>query len=173
MALCFLWAVFDTDTLDYLPAVDVDRIKTDFTRTFGAVEGNPVKKIKITVVKVNGSLDIVEVGGSNSQRAPDGTWNNAVNAGVVSPAGVGTSHETLGYLQRMERTLAAELQAIRNEQASCRQWIGQLIDKVIVNQRRFGGTIGQALKRQNQERQARNRAHAAATVAQRSIVTPE
>ena len=166
MALCYLWAVFDPENSEYLPAVDVDRIKTAFASTYGAaaVEVNPVKKIKISVVKINGTLDIVDI---DTDRAP-GTTAGASAVNPVSPAGIGNSHEMLGYLQRMERSLAGELQSVRVEQAASRKWMGEQIDKVITNQRRFGGTIGQALNRQSQQRQARNRSHAAAVATQRA-----
>ena len=167
MGLCFLYAVFDEETAAYLNPVDVDRIRTNFQRLHGNVEGNPVKKIRISVVKNNGSLDIVELSDGNGA-PPTGS------TGAHTPAG-GDSNEVLGYVQRMERSTTGELQAIRNEQASSRRWIGEQVDRMVRNQRRFGGTIGQALNRQSASRQALNPSHAAATIQQResSLVTPE
>ena len=144
MALCYLWAVFDQETSEFLCPIDVDRIRTNFQRLHGDVEGNPVAKIKLSIVKLNGSLDIIEL----SDGAPPNAGNQTVVAAAVPQAG--NSNEVLGYMQRVERSITGELQAIRNEQASARRWMGEQIDKVIVNQRRFGGTIGQALNRQRQ-----------------------
>ena len=169
MALSYLWAVFDQETADYLNPVDVDRVRTNFQRLHGPVDSNPVKKTKIAVVKINGSLDIVEL---DSARQASGDQQGAPSTpGTLA----GNTNEILGYMQRMERSVVGELQAIRAEQSGYRRWVSDQFDRMVRNQRRFGGTIGQALSRQDPARQARNRLHEAAVTGQRraALVTPQ
>ena len=165
MGLCFLWAVFDEETSAYLDPTTVDRIRSNFQRLHGLIEGNPVTKTKLSVVKINGSLDIIPLSDSCARASRSHQGAHEEGGDGHSPAGVADA--TLGYLQRLERSMTGELQAIRGEQASVRRWLGDQMDRVVTNQRRFGGTIGQAFARQSATRQAQNRQHEAAVNQQR------
>ena len=162
LGLAMLHAVFDVNVSEFLPAIDVDRIRTNFVRVHGEVDGNPVIKVPLRILGNDGDLDIVEVrqGEQQQQQQQQQQQGQQQHHQTTDPAA------TIAYMQRMERNMKQELRAIRSEQTAARAWMKEQFDRVVSNQRRFGGTIGQALARQHQGRQARNRQHAAAQAQQ-------
>ena len=162
LGLATLYAAFEPLVSPFLDPVHADRIRSNFTRVHGEIEGNPVVKKKIYIHKTNnGRLSIVE------ERAPAGTAA-AVPTGV--PNGDGTitvSAQAFAQLQNQVEQLQQQVQGIRTEQNDSRGWLQQQFDKITRNQRQFGGTIGQALSRQDPQRQAQNRAHAGRVAEQR------
>lgn len=61
LSLAYLWAAWDEEASHHLPPVERDRIRTSFVNDHGAFEGdNPVRKIKLHVIKNNNRLDFVE-----------------------------------------------------------------------------------------------------------------
>ncbi|CAB9509204.1 unknown protein [Seminavis robusta] len=138
LALATLWACYDTAASEYLPA------------------GNPVEKIQIKVISINRGLDIVDAGTNQEAEAAAATGNGTANNDTMQVSR--DNWNTLVSLVRRQEEINQEhFQAIKAQQAADRQWMGQQFDRVVNNQRRFGGTIESAFQRQDPVRQARNR----------------
>lgn len=161
VGLARLWSMFDADASDYLPLQDVARIKHSFGEYFGDEE-EPVIKVPIEVVRVGMRCDFVEVSTNN---APDNGQQPQVAAGLALQQH--DMRQLTAAVQQMNRNLEEHLQNVRAEQLAFRTWTEQQFNKVVTNQRRFGGTIEGAMARQNPRRQQLNQEHTAIVEAQR------
>ena len=139
LGLATLWAAFDPEASAFLDPEHADRIRSNFSTVHGQVEGNPVVKKKIKVEKTDaGRLWILE----HVNDAPD---DRAEAAMVDAGAGAGDIQE---LTQKVDRCIEL-IEGVRQEQSNLRTWLFQEFAKTNENQRRFGGTIGQALSRQD------------------------
>lgn len=164
MALAKLYAVFDDEISELLPMEDMLTIRQAFEEAYGTQETNPVQQIEIVIMRIDGRLEIVD------SARPDG--NGGV--GVGAPAAVqqngalsNDAQQVLSYIKAMEQNIQQQLTNIQAQQEQLRVWMQAQFNKVNNNQRRFGGTIGQALARQDPDEQARRRQDAAEEAQQR------
>jgi hypothetical protein len=74
MALAKLWAVFDKAASEDIPLVEVERIKHSFAMNFGETATNPVVKVLLEILNVNGRLQVVPVANNanNNGNPPNG-----------------------------------------------------------------------------------------------------
>ena len=158
LGLARLHAVFHSEMSKLLPAEDVARIKHSFGEYYGDVEGNPVEKIGLEIVRVGTRLEIIPHNNVNPQQQP----NDAAATLQASD-----NRQILAAVLRMERNQEAQLQAIRNEQNAQRQWMEQHFQRVLVNQRKYGGTIESGLARMNPRRREFVQQEATAVAMQR------
>ena len=159
LGLAYMWAVFDEDASEFVGAVVRDRIQTQYGRQY-TCPTNPVKKVPIHIVKgINDKLDIVEGAVPPEARAPVQGGGVAAAAQVQAQYGIITNAQLLAYLQRMERRQEENISQNKADVAQLRSWLGDQVNLIIENQRRYGGTIGQALARQDPGRQRRNAEH--------------
>ncbi|CAB9500102.1 unknown protein [Seminavis robusta] len=140
----------------------VDRVRTNFNQLKPNFEGNPVEKIPLKVLRVNKSVDIVEA--PTGEAAIPG--EAAEGQGQVSVSREDLNH-VLSHVQRLEQTVEQQFTALRAEQTSLRAWQQQQFDRVVLNQRRFGGSIESALGRQDPTRRRQRSEHAEAEARQR------
>jgi hypothetical protein len=77
MALAKLWAVFDESALEDIPLAKTERIKHSFVMNFGKQDANPVVKVLLEVLNVDGRLEVVPV--ANNDVIANNTNNNADN----------------------------------------------------------------------------------------------
>jgi hypothetical protein len=158
MALAKLWAVFDDAACEELPVVDVGRIRHAYTQTYGAIEGNPVVKVRLRVLNVDGRLQIVaavnsstvddgEAEGQHEHEPPqhqhqhqDATMNNG---------------EMMALSQHQHQEILQRIDMLQAEQQAQRAWMQQMFDRVITNQRRYGGTVHSSFARGNRQEQQR------------------
>jgi hypothetical protein len=78
MAMSKLWAVFDDICQNELPLMEVERIKSSFTLHFGERDTNPVKKVSLEILKVDGHLQVVPVATNNNITHNEGNEQNAL-----------------------------------------------------------------------------------------------
>jgi hypothetical protein len=71
-----------------------------------------------------------------------------------------TNEQILAFLKQESCERKAADAAIIREMATIKPWADAQFKKVISNQKRFGGTIGQAFARQHPQHQIRNQLHA-------------
>jgi len=143
-----LWSAFDDEASLLLPQDDVARIRHSFQ---GDIEGNPVTKTPLEIMRVGGRLQIVDVSLERQQQQQEPTGGQ--NAAQMLR---GADNATLlACMQCMEASHNQQPHAMRAEQLAHRQWSKQQFDLLIANQQRFGGTTPQALSRQDPQQQQR------------------
>lgn len=105
MGLARLWSVYHDDVAEMLPLLDVTRIKEKFGDYFGDIDGNPVSKIPIEVIRSGDppQTHIVEVNmnGGEAAQLPVGAQLEAY-----------TNRQVIANLQRLERDLNEQLTQI-------------------------------------------------------------
>jgi hypothetical protein len=77
MALAKLWAVFDESASEDIPLAKTERIKHSFAMNFGKRDANPVVKVLLEVLNVDGCLEVVPV--ANNDVIANNANNNADN----------------------------------------------------------------------------------------------
>ncbi|CAB9516007.1 hypothetical protein SEMRO_754_G197480.1 [Seminavis robusta] len=75
--------------------------------------------------------------------------------------GSGGQSTILAFLSNIEKNMTQRFDTLQNNQENHCQWCQQQFARVNNNQRRYGGTIGQAFVRGDPQEQARRRNHAA------------
>lgn len=171
MGLCMLWAAFHVDASEFLPSVEVDRIRSSYQLAKGEQDENPVIKIKLVINPVNEyEVDIVdqsaELAENEEGRARRST---AANGGI-------SNEQILAHLQQEQRRRQQWEAKIEAEVSAIKPFVDIKFQQLVTNQRRFGGTISQAFARQSPQYQQRNRYHQAAVYQQqqqRGVVTPQ
>ena len=154
MAMAKLWAVFDDDACEELPLEEVGRIREAYNQAYGAPEGNPVAKVRLEVLNVDGNLQVVPAVNTNlnnnnvdgqqqEQQQPQQRQGNTNNGQVMALS----QHQHQEVLQRLDM--------IQADQQAMRAWMQQMFDRVITNQRRYGGTVHSAFARSNRQEQQR------------------
>ncbi|CAB9523338.1 expressed unknown protein [Seminavis robusta] len=157
-----------------------------FEQKYGGQSKNPVEKIGLVIANINGHLEIFE---SVSQLDQDTTTPSRQQRGMTTPntaaaAGgrvvdltsgnevsdlrllvvvvvVVVQSTILAFLSNIEKNMTQRFDTMQNNQENHRQWCQQQFARVNNNQRRYGGTIGQAFVRGDPQEQARRRNHAA------------
>lgn len=173
MALAMLWACFHAECSEYLPSVEVDRIKSAFLRLHSDhqdLEENPVERIPVSVIPVNEwDVDIIETprDGIPAAREQQGPRRRVHEEDPI------TNSQLLAVIQRFERELRQEMQGIRTEQASFKPWAKQEFKRVLINQQKYGGYISNAFARQDPNRQRAIRTDNAAAERQRAALPPQ
>jgi hypothetical protein len=158
MGLAKLWAVFDTTASEELPLSECERIKHSFGVAFGARETNPVAKVALEVLNVNARLQIVAVATANNNNdAAAGQPQQQQQQEVQQPARAqGNSNaQLLAYIQHVEQGIMQRFDMIHAEQQAQRAWHNQMYDRIITNQRRYGGTIYSAMARGDMQEERR------------------
>jgi hypothetical protein len=183
-ALAKLWAVFDETAAEDLPLAEVERIKHSFAQNFGERDGNPVVKIQLEIMNVNGNLQVVASAANTNDRIDtNNNANDAINAGPQPQAQPqqqqqqrGAVTQILSLVQHNHQESIQRFELMQAEIVAQRAWMQQMFDRVITNQRRYGGTVHSAFARSNrQEEQRRDlqQQRAAADAAAAAAVTPE
>jgi len=143
-----------------MDSMAVTTTKNSFGELFGDIDGNPVTKIKMEVLRVGTRLEIVPA-------ATTTTTNNQPQAERATLAlHEHENRQMLACLQQICTHQQEQFQLIRNEQADQREWLRQQVQLVLNNQRRFGGTAEGSMARQNPRRQRDAQDHTAALQAQ-------
>ena len=131
---------------------------------------NPVVKVPLTVMNVEGRLHIL-----GSQGAPttnNGGDNNSGGAPPPPPTGPNSAQlihdgrQLMIYVKSMHSDLNGKIDLVAAAQTANKLWMIQQFNRVVDNQRRFGGTIQQALSRQDPRQNALRQEHATAEAAQ-------
>ena len=159
LGMAYLWAVFDETVRDFLPAVEVDRIRHAYKQTHPNLPaGNPVEKIPLAIIEQGGEeVDIVEMRpaaegptmaeetqqAAAAVEATRGELQRSNNGGIV------TNEQLLAFMREERRERKAFEAAIRREIGEFKPWAKEEFKKVITNQKRLGGTIHQAFARQD------------------------
>jgi hypothetical protein len=156
LALAKLWAVFDETASQDLPLVQVERIKHSFTQNFGERETNPVVKVILEILNVNGRLQIVPVANANANNeTADGT-NQGQQQQEHEPQGHGRGNaQLMALLQHQHQETLQRLDVMQADAVSQRAWMQQMFNRVITNQRRYGGTVHSAMARSNRQEEQR------------------
>lgn len=149
LCLAWLWGIYNEDVVALLPATDVARIRASFGEYCGDVEGNPVRKIKLEVLRVGTRLQIVPAVDINDQ--PQQQQQLALQNN--------DNRQIMAYLQRIEENQQEQFQLIRNAQADQQTWLEKQVQLIINNQRRFGGTIEGSFARNQPNRRRLSQDH--------------
>jgi len=145
LGLARLWGVYNEDVAALLSPTDVARIRASFGEYYGDIDGNPVSKVRLEVVRVGTRLEIIPAAVNNNNNSQEHPQQQQLAMQSND------NRQMLAYLQRIEENQQEQFQLIRNAQVEQRQWLEQQIQLLINNQRRFGGTIEGAFAR-NQPR---------------------
>jgi len=117
LGLARLWGVYDEDVAALLCPTDVATIKASFGECFGDIDGNPVKKVQLEVLRVGTRLEIMPaVQQDNTQ--PQQQQH------ALAPQN-NDNRQIIAYLQRIEKNQQEQFQLIRNSQAEQKQWLEQ------------------------------------------------
>jgi len=142
LGLARLWGIYNEDVAALPSPTDVARIKASFGEHFGDIDGNPVKKVKLEVLRVGTRLEIIPAVETNQQPQQQQALAHQNN----------DNRQIIAYLQRIEENQQEQFQLIRNSQAEQKQWLEQQVQLIINNQRRFGGTTEGSFARQQPDR---------------------
>lgn len=170
MALAKLWAVFDETAAEDMPLVEVERIKHSFAMNFGERDTNPVVKVLLEVLNVNGRLQVVPVANVNANNNNNQPNGDAQGQQQQQPqqGQQQANGQLMAYMQHQQQENLQRFDMIQAEQQATRAWMQQMFDRVITNQRRYGGTVYSALARgdrQDQQRRDLQQQRAAADAA--------
>ena len=174
LGMAYLWAVFDETAREFLPAVEVERIRHSYKQTHPNIEGNPVEKVKLAIVELDEEeVDIAEIRTDNEDVEMEEMQEAAVavearRTQVQRNTGqqLVTNEQLLQFMRQERRERKIFESAIRRKIGEIKPWAKEEFNKVITNQRRFGGTIHQAFARQDPGRQAMVRAQHGAVALQ-------
>jgi len=146
MGLARLWGIYHADVAALLDPTDVARIKASFGEHYGDIDSNPVRKIKMEVLRVGTRLMIIPAVASNNQEQPQGQQQQLALQN-------NDNRQIIAYLQRIEENQQEQFQLVRNSQQELKEWLEQQVQLIINNQRRFGGTIEGTFARNQPRRQ--------------------
>jgi hypothetical protein len=155
MALAKLWAVFDDTACEELPLHEVGRIREAFNQAYGAIEGNPVMKVRLQVLNVDGHLQVVPAANGNDNGEGDGNGEQQQQQQQQQEQRESNNRETLALSQHHHQEVLQRLDMLQAEQQATRAWMQQMFDRVITNQRRYGGTVHSSFARGNRQEQQR------------------
>jgi hypothetical protein len=155
MALAKLWAVFDDAACEELPVAEVGRIRHAYTQTFGAIDGNPVVKVRQRVLNVDGRLEIVVAGNTSMVDDGEGEEQREPRQQHQQQDGTMNNGNMMALSQHQHQELLQRLDMLQAEQQAQRAWMQQMFDRVITNQRRYGGTVHSSFARGNRQEQQR------------------
>jgi hypothetical protein len=159
MALAKLWAVFDDTAYEELPLQEAGRIREAFNQSYGAIEGgNPVTKVRLQVLNVDGRLQVVPAAGNDNGDGSGEGIGNGEQQNQQQQQQVPrytNNRETLALSQHHHQEVMQRLDMLQAEQQAMRGWMQQMFDRVITNQRRYGGTVHSSFARGNRQEQQR------------------
>jgi hypothetical protein len=163
LALAKLWAVFDETASEDLPLAEVERVKHSFAQNFGDRDGNPVVKIQLEIINVNGNLQIVAAANNNDTNNDGNAGDNAgpqqqqqqqqQQQGNQSRRNAQT--QMMSLFQHQHQETLQRLEVMQADIVAQRAWMQQMFDRVITNQRRYGGTVHSAFARSNRQEEQR------------------
>ena len=158
LKLCLLHRIIHICVVYFLTLRIFDQLRAkQFTQVFdirwqdhGLVMSHPVVKVPISVMNVDGRLHI-----SGSQQVNSGDNSNGSSSGPPPPPSGPNSAQLMHdgrqlfiYMKSMHSDLNGKIDLVAAAQAANKLWMTQQFNRVVDNQRRFGGTIQQALSRQ-------------------------
>jgi hypothetical protein len=158
MALAKLWAVFDDAASEELLLEDVGRIREAYNQAFGQIDGNPVTKIRLQVLNVDGRLQVVEALANVNGNANGNANANANGIQQQQHQQLLQQQEQPGNMalsQHYHQEILQRMDMMQAEVLSMRGWMQQMFDRVITNQRRYGGTVHSSFARGNRQEQQR------------------
>ena len=175
MGLAKLWAVFDDAVCENLPLDEVGRIREAYKQAYGEPERNPVKKVRLEILNFDGYLNIVtainnddnenNVDNENNDGGDNGNnGNNNQPQQQQQREGNVNNGQLMAFVQHQHQEVLQRLDMIQADQQSMRGWMQQMFDRVVTNQRRYGGTVHSTFARSNRQEQQRRdlQEHAAA-----------
>jgi hypothetical protein len=155
MVLAKLWAVFDDRACEELPMQEVGRIRDAYHQAHGQIDGNPVTKVRLRILNVDGRLQVV-VATRNSNLEVEIEENEEQQQEELQQQGQqqGTG-EAMALSEHHHQEVLQRLDMLQAEQQAMRQWMQQMFDRVVTNQRRYGGTVHSSFARANRQEQQR------------------
>jgi hypothetical protein len=158
MALAKLWAVFDDAACEEIALEEVGRIREAYRQAFGEPENNPIIKVRLEILNVDGRLQVVMAANASAnnngdngeqeegqeQQEQQDQGNRNVNNGQV-----------MALSQYQHQELLGRLDMLQAEQQAQRAWMQQMFDRVITNQQCYGGTVHSAFARADRQEQQR------------------
>ncbi|CAB9514250.1 hypothetical protein SEMRO_642_G180090.1 [Seminavis robusta] len=160
MALARLWACFDEDAKHSFPDFMEEPVVQAFITHYGPQLSNPVVKIPLVVTNMDGNLHIVDQvvidadGAAESsttavQTSTEGSratiGGAASNASPIDLTGNGTGTAIVSLLGNMVQQINQRFDTMQANQNAHRTWAQRQFARVNENQRRYGGSIEQAL----------------------------
>jgi hypothetical protein len=135
-----------------MPLAEVERIKHNFEMNFVERVANPVVKVLLEVLNVNERLQVVPAA-NNNENLPNGA-KQVQQQHQQSPQqqqlqGQQANRQLLAYIQHVQQENLQWFDMIQAEQQATRAWMQQMFDRVITNQRHYGGTVYSSLARGN------------------------
>jgi hypothetical protein len=156
MALAKLWAVFDTAASEEILLEEVGRIRDAYNQAYGQIDGNPVKKVRLQILNVDGRLQVVvaanHANGNNEGDGVDGQQQQQLQQQQQTNINNGESMALSGH---HHQEVLQRLDMLQAEQQAMRGWMQQMFDRVITNQRRYGGTVHSSFARANRQEEQR------------------
>jgi hypothetical protein len=153
MALTKLWAVFDDAASQELPLAECKRIKHSFVTVYGNLNNNPVMKVALEIMNVDGRLRIV----AGVNNAINNLNNDGQQQQQPMNGNINNNPQLLALVQHNHQEVIQRIDMVQAEQQAQQAWMQQMFDRVITNQRGFGGTVYSAMATgDRQEQQRRN-----------------
>ena len=171
MGLARLWSIFNEDSADLLPTADVARIKNSFVEYFGDGHDQPVVKIPLEIVKVGTRLEIIPFQEYQAVGEDEQGRNQEQQAAQrPAPAALrlqaNDQRQVIALLQRNQRANDEQFDAIRGTLQRHFEFHQEQYNRIVANQRRYGGSIHSAMARRDRNRQLANNRNANAAAAQ-------
>jgi hypothetical protein len=156
MALAKLWAAFDDQACEELPLNEVGRIREEFNQAYGAIEGgNPVTKVRLQVLNVDGRLQVVAASANVNNDNGEGDGNGEGEQQQQEAQHHTNNRDAMALSNHHHQEVLQRLDMLQAEQQAMRGWMQQMFDRVITNQRRYGGTVHSSFARGNRQEQQR------------------
>jgi hypothetical protein len=127
-----------------------------------ATNTNLVMKVRLQVILVDDRVRIVPEHRGNNEEGQQDEQQEEEQPGQQQQGGWMVNNnnghaQILAYIQHVQQNLVQRLDAQVAEQLAMRAWMQQQFDRVLKNQRHYGGTIYSAMARGNGQEQQRRR----------------